>query len=43
MIYLTTRFINNIINSINLTFKLGINMITLSIKLLLLPFKLIKF
>ena len=43
MIFLTIKFINDIINGINLTFKLGINMLTFTIKLLLLPVKLLKF
>ncbi len=43
MIYLTIKFIDNIINNINLTFKLGIDMIYFGIKALLLPLKLIKF
>ncbi len=41
MIYLSIKFINDIINSINLTYKLGINMITYCIKVIFLPFRLI--
>ena len=41
MIYLIVKLINNTINNINLSFKTGIDMIVLSIKLLL-PLKIIK-
>ena len=41
MIYLIVKLINNTINNINLSFKMGIDMIVLSIKLLL-PLKIIK-
>ena len=40
MIYLIVKLINNTINNINLSFKTGIDMIVLSIKLLL-PLKII--
>ena len=41
MIYLIVKLINNTINNINLSFKTGIDIIVLSIKLLL-PLKIIK-
>ena len=43
MIYLTIKFIDDIINGINLTFKLGIEMICFGIKVIIIPLKLIKF